>query len=232
MKFQPSVSMGAVLVAVMSPPAHAAQTSDPTGAATAETLDKAYVEIKTGNPQKAIDLVEPIIKSNDQLIASEQRHVYCGMSPAETLFYLVQAANAKQGAIAYAKAACEALFVKAFALVDLNRIDDAQLIFKRLVQLAPQHSQYWAELGNTYRLNKNWDAGLEAYVQATESAALAEPQDKPGRTCIALRGQGYVLVELGRWDEAERAYRQCLKVIPNEPKSLGELHYIAQHRPK
>jgi Flp pilus assembly protein TadD len=45
-------------------------------------------------------------------------------------------------------------------------------------------------------------------------------------TCTALRGQGYDLVELHRYNEARAAYRSCLELIPDEPKSLHELKYI------
>ena len=50
--------------------------------------------------------------------------------------------------------------------------------------------------------------------------------------CVALRGQGYILVELHRLDEAEAAYRKCMALVPDEPKSKAELGYIAEQRKK
>ena len=50
--------------------------------------------------------------------------------------------------------------------------------------------------------------------------------------CVALRGQGYILVELHRLDEAEAAYRKCMALVPDEPNSKAELGYIAEQRKK
>lgn len=47
----------------------------------------------------------------------------------------------------------------------------------------------------------------------------------------ALRKRGYVLVELERWDEAEAAYKESLKLEPDDETVQGELEYIAQNRP-
>ena len=49
---------------------------------------------------------------------------------------------------------------------------------------------------------------------------------------MAFRGIGYDLVEMGRLDDAEAAYRKCLAIIPDEPKSLGEIEYIREQRKK
>ena len=46
------------------------------------------------------------------------------------------------------------------------------------------------------------------------------------------RYEGYDLVELKRYDEAEAAYNACIALIPGEPKSLGELEYIKSVRAK
>ena len=45
-----------------------------------------------------------------------------------------------------------------------------------------------------------------------------------------LRGEGFQLTERGRYDEAEKAYRESLKLEPNHGGALHELAYIAQVR--
>ncbi len=45
-------------------------------------------------------------------------------------------------------------------------------------------------------------------------------------TCKARGGKGYERVELHRYDQARATYRGCLKLIPDEPKSPGDLKYI------
>ena len=44
---------------------------------------------------------------------------------------------------------------------------------------------------------------------------------------VALRGRGFALTELGRLDEAEVAYRDSLKLKPENAVALAELKYIA-----
>ena len=213
--------------------AQQASTATAPGPATDEgVLSAAVNEIKASNPQKAIVLLDPVIARIEQENATEKRHIYCGMSPVETVGYMMEAAAGKRDAVAIAPTLCNALFLKAFALVDLDRTDAAQTIFQRLTVLAPLHSQFESELGNTYRLQKNWPAGLAAYRSAEDSAALSDKADVANRRCIALRGQGFILVEQRKWDEAEKVYRKCLKAIPDEPKSLGELEYIKRNRGK
>ncbi|HXC55079.1 MAG TPA: tetratricopeptide repeat protein [Rhizomicrobium sp.] len=44
------------------------------------------------------------------------------------------------------------------------------------------------------------------------------------------RNRGFALTELGRLDEAEQAYRDSLKLVPDNATALDELKYIAQLR--
>jgi tetratricopeptide (TPR) repeat protein len=45
-----------------------------------------------------------------------------------------------------------------------------------------------------------------------------------------LRGRGFMLVEMGRLDEGEAAYREALKLDPADARALNELRYIARLR--
>lgn len=63
-------------------------------------------------------------------------------------------------------------------------------------------------------------------------AYLARNPDLPDEMMAnALRKRGYVLVELERWDEAEAAYKDSLKLEPDNETAQSELEYIAQTRP-
>ena len=74
-------------------PAHAMELAIAAAAPLAETpsaqtaIAKGYAEITASNPQKAIDLVEPVITRIERDLVGEKRHVYCGMSTTETLLY-------------------------------------------------------------------------------------------------------------------------------------------------
>jgi tetratricopeptide (TPR) repeat protein len=116
-------------------------------------------------------------------------------------------------------------------LVDLDRLDDAQSAFERLVAFAPKHSRYLNELAYVLLKKKEWQHSIDAYRNA-EAAATFTPQRRDYERCVSFRGIGYDLVELGRLDDAEAAYRKCLAIIPDEPKSLGEIQYIKEQRKK
>jgi tetratricopeptide (TPR) repeat protein len=63
-------------------------------------------------------------------------------------------------------------------------------------------------------------------------AYLARNPDLPdAQMANALRKRGYVLVELERWDEAEAAYKDSLKLEPDDETAQGELEYITANRP-
>src|SRR5690606_32234521 len=61
------------------------------------------------------------------------------------------------------------------------------------------------ELAFTYQPSAEWQKMLELYREAESAAELtASAADAPVLKCVALRGQGYALVELQRLDEATR----------------------------
>lgn len=47
---------------------------------------------------------------------------------------------------------------------------------------------------------------------------------------MALRGMGFMLIELNRLDEAEQALRDSLKLDPGNDVALNELAYIRELR--
>lgn len=47
---------------------------------------------------------------------------------------------------------------------------------------------------------------------------------------VALRGQGFVLIELGNLDGAETAFRESLKIEPGSEVALNEMRYIEHLR--
>jgi tetratricopeptide (TPR) repeat protein len=71
-------------------------------------------------------------------------------------------------------------------------------------------------------------AGLKRWKDALTSydSVLRLPQVDNHMRGVAHRGRGFALVELGRLDEAEAAYKASLKVDPGNKIALGELDYI------
>jgi tetratricopeptide (TPR) repeat protein len=122
--------------------------------------------------------------------------------------------------------------MKAYALQDLGRIGEAKSAVKMALELSPWNSQYLSELGNIYQHEKSWLKAKETFEAAEEHAQLAPDDTKAGELARARRGLGYVFVELGQLDEAEKKYRQCLAADPKDAKAAKELEYVRGLRTK
>ncbi|WP_010186391.1 tetratricopeptide repeat protein [Sphingomonas sp. PAMC 26605] len=185
-----------------------------------------------GQPQVALDTVGPVIAAFEKAQSGEKRRLFCGMTTAQTIAYMGLAASQKQNAVALAPDYCDALFVKGYALVDLGRLPEARATYQRLVELAPMHAHFLAELGQSYRPERNWAKMLELCDRASGYADLSAPERVTQEHGLAWRCMGYALVEQGKFDEAEALYRKCLELDPSDAKAKGELTYIAEQRRK
>jgi Flp pilus assembly protein TadD len=91
------------------------------------------------------------------------------------------------------------------------------------------------ELAEWYKVGGDWKKSLEIFTAASETTdmAIASMEDKKMAKatlndirCRSYRGIAFNQVELKQWDKARIALKQCLALIPNDPKSKGELEYI------
>jgi len=195
------------------------------------TISQAFSAIQAGDPARALTMVEPVVASFDKEFSGEKRHIFCSQTAEQDGYYLTTAEGGADNVRLVTVTWCDALYVKAFALVDLDRLDDAQSAFERLVTFAPKHARYLNELAYVLLKKKEWQHSIDTYKSA-EAAATFTPQRRDYERCVAFRGIGFDFVELGRLDDAEAAYRKCLAIVPDEPKSLGEIEYIKEQRKK
>lgn len=193
-------------------------------------LDTASSALLDGHPDVALAKVEPVVAAYTAAYAKETRKLYCGMSTAQTLAYMAQAAGEKRSAVALSPGYCEALYVKGFALVDLKRLPEARAVYEQLVTLAPMHAHFLSELGQTYRPDRNWPRMLELCTRAAGFADLAPPEKIAAEHGFAWRCMGYALTEQGKLDDSEALYRKCLELDPDDAKAKTELTYIAEQR--
>lgn len=193
-------------------------------------LESASQALLDGHPDLALATVDPVVAAYTAAYANEPRKLYCGMSTAQTLAYMAEAAGEKRSAVALTTAYCDALYVKGFALVDLKRLPEARAVYQQLVTLAPMHAHFLSELGQTYRPDRNWPKMLELCTRAAGFADLAPPAKIAAEHGFAWRCMGYALTEQGKLDESAALYRKCLEVDPNDAKAKSELSYIAEQR--
>lgn len=178
------------------------------------------------------EVFDPLIDEYAREYAGLDQRVYCPRSEDEGLQYLSDAlgdARHRGVMLAGTPTWAYAYYYKGYALIDLHRIGEARHALGQALELAPRNAQFLAELAATYQ-NEDAEQMLAIARRAADATRFSPPdlrQDERGR---ALRGQGYALIELERWDEAEQAYRQALQLDPGDRHARSELDYVLSHR--
>jgi tetratricopeptide (TPR) repeat protein len=203
-------------------------------AAQQQLLMQAVQMIKSGQSADAIagPIAQVIAHYENGPGKDHAKRYYCASSQVEMFLYLGLAAKDHQNAVVLPQAWADAYFYESSALTDLGRIEESRAALVKSLALSPMNSLYLSELGYTYEVQHDNEKALD-YFQQAEGAAEFSPADlKSSELAHALRGEGYVLTELHRLDEAEAMYQKALKLDPNDQKSKNELQYIAQLREK
>ena len=198
--------------------------------------DSAYVNllsdgrrlIDAGNPNEAItEYFDRVLSEFDATYGSSETRFYCARGSEESLLYLLTAAANEQSAEVLSSTWADAHFMKGYALLEMGRLSEAKPSIEQAVALSPNNSQYLSELGHIHQLEKDWSKALQYFQKAEDFAEAFSPPDvKAFELGVARRGIGYVLVELGRLDEAEEKYLQCLAANPNDARAKNELEYV------
>jgi tetratricopeptide (TPR) repeat protein len=208
---------------------------DPDEVEVAKLIDSAANLLQHGQAQNALtQAIDPAVAKADAKMASESRKVYTARTAAESLLYLVQSANDKRGsAVVWNLVWSQPYFLKGYLLNELGKPSEARAFIERALDMAPMNAQYLTEMGNLENKSRNWDAGMAIFRKAEEAANAFSPDNlKIGDLGKALRGQGFILVELNKFDEAEAIYRRCLSIDPNDKRAAGELQYVLAQKAK
>jgi Flp pilus assembly protein TadD len=198
----------------------------------AAQLVQAAALIKRGQPQRAIDLVDPVIARFVAENPPGKRLTFSPTSPAETRLYQGFLAEKNQDGVVLGPEPGLAVYLKGFALLELKDTAQARTYLELATRLAPANSQYLSELGHLEQVSKNWARSLELFTDAESYAKFGTPETQRTRRTRALRGQGFSLIELGRLDEAEDRFNKCLALDSGDERARRELRYIADLRAK
>lgn len=189
--------------------------------------------IQSGQIMAAIDgPLNGIVHKYEAQYGASSKDIYSARGMADAVLYAGLGASQKRNVQVLGPAWAEAYWARGYAYGEMARYDDEEVELGKALALAPFDAQYNNELAYVMIQKRDWNKALslyetgEAYAQITMGDGAAHGQ------CVALRGQGYALVELHRLDEAMAKYRECLKIMPNEPKSLGEIGYIEDLKKK
>jgi tetratricopeptide (TPR) repeat protein len=107
-----------------------------------------------------------------------------------------------------------------------NPYNNALINLDKGLALEPDQPTLQYEKANLYYRLKRPEKAVEEYTRLTQTnACLPNPQ-----RARAYRGLGEALVALARYDDAEVALYQSLKLDPDNKKSITELDYIDKVR--
>lgn len=200
----------------------------------------AVLQIRAGKIQQAIDGPLTDVVNRYEKRYSNRENVFSARGPALGLMYMAEAAakrlpDGTGSATDVGPAWSMAYWARGYGYSEMNRFQDAEVELKKALALSPRDAQYASELAYVYQMERRFAESLELFKSVPEMLDTMEgwgDAEKKEFHCKALRGQGYDLVELKRFDEAEAAYKACVALIPAEPKSLAEIEYIKGVRAK
>ena len=203
----------------------------------AQLLQEARTLMTEHKSTEAMEKCDAVIKKFvDYYLTPGAQRVYCARSQPEVLFYLLKnsadadrgtatAADAK-GAKVLSSTWSDAYFMKAYALIELRRVDDAKTAIGKALELSPVNARYLCELGMVHQLEKNWKESSKQYTAALKNVEFSPEVSKAIDLGRARRGLAYNHIELGNLDEAEKLYLQCLESDPKDARAQTELEYV------
>lgn len=199
----------------------------------AKKIEGAVRMILAGHAHEAIDkILAPMIDAYQRTYAGNKARIYCAKDMKHARLYLADGDNANKRAgtphrpiTVIGKAWAQAHFAEGYAYSEMKQYANAQSEIEKAIALSPRNSHYTSELAFVYVHQKNWPKALDLYKKAVRQSRLA-PANNTHVRCVARRGEGFVLEQVGRLDDASAAYRACLKLNPGDHKSRAELTYI------
>jgi tetratricopeptide (TPR) repeat protein len=198
-------------------------------------ISRAVALIKQHQASEAIQILDSVIGRFDSNISEAQTKglVFCAADPVEVVLYSGMAATQKKRGVVFGPDVCDAFFYKAYALIELGRKEEAVSTLERLTSLSPLRAQYLVELGYAYRVSGQLEKSQKAYQQAIgASEATKDKQSAKLFRAAARRGLGYLAIDRGDLDQAEKHYRQSLEDDPGSAIAKSELRFIESERQK
>ena len=207
--------------------------SDPQYSELQALLLSGHEQLSKRNSKKAIADFDKAIELCEALYPSDGKIVYASRGTTETLYYMLLASADSEGAFTVDTTCSEALYLRGYSALDLGDLNLAEEYVKRAIDMAPVNSVYLSELGHIYQTKKEWESALDLFSQAEVSATSFSPDElKSHELARAKRGVGFALVELGRLDDAEEKFKECLEIDADDKGAKHELQYIEQLRQK
>lgn len=213
-----------------------AQTAHAKPAIKSEQLSKQITKagdfFKQRNFAAAISAVEPVIASFEAAYPASKRLAYCGDGPSQALMLSLMAAKEKKDSVVVDQLYCDAYFMKGFALIDLGKRGDAGPFLKKASDLSPLNAHFMNEYAEWHKTNRNWQQSYDIFEKAKGVAEFSGDNFRKEVEARSLRGMGFNLIEMGKLKEAEKMFKQSLKILPKNSVATAELQYIKEQMAK
>lgn len=130
--------------------------------------------------------------------------------------------NSKKGIIWKEPSYSKALYLFSHILSEQNDFHGALREIDKGLVLEPDHPKLLCEKAFILGRLEDHTTSLLFYQKAVNARSWIISSDK----ALALRGQGFALIELGRLNEARTVLNESLLFAPDNTDALGELAYI------
>jgi tetratricopeptide (TPR) repeat protein len=191
---------------------------------------------RTGKAVDALPMLDALLAEYAKQYPPGATHWFVARNMAESMAYLVQATTQAEGGdhtdaqVLTGVAWAEAYFVKGYALVELERFDEAREALDRALDLAPWSAETLIERAEVSKLERQWDDAMADYTAAEEASTFSPEDSQKAVKAQAMRGQAFVHVERGQYDAAEKILKACLRLDLDDQRAKDELEYIKQAR--
>ena len=212
------------------PPLYLPQTpATPEENAEQQRLIQGIQLLQQGQAQVAQhDYFIKVIEYYEKKHGQSKAKLFTARSPKETVYYLLSVTGEKNissqmVSIVYSLA----YYFSGYSYIELKDPNKAKASLEKAIELAPENSLYYSELGHLYQMERNWEKSKALFAKAKLAAEFMSPDDSKNFDVLrAKRGVAYNLVELGDLDGAEKEYQECLKIDSNDTRSRNEIKYI------
>jgi len=201
----------------------------------AKLLDAGVRKFQSGDSSQAIAYFDQVAATYEERFRGRKTKFLCSRWPVESTHYAVVAMGAGEDVTVLSASWAYAYYNKASVLIGQggNAVAQAKALVEKAAVLAPSNAEFLGGLGFIYQQEKNWPLSLAWYQKAEAAAREYSPRNVAAEEFLtALHGKAYALIELKRFDEAEKALRECLAVDKSDAVAQKELSYIESVKAK
>jgi tetratricopeptide (TPR) repeat protein len=184
-------------------------------------MHEAQFQMESGNIQKAIDLLEPIISTVGMLFQDDDESEYRDFNNVVENVLYVNLYSPKKNVLLPIINRSTLYLMYGYGLVELKRFDDAKMALEIAIKYNPINTAALFEYAELFKINKNFQRFLKWTRRCLQCAY--HPED----IARAYRNFGYYYIEQGQFDTAATMYYVSLFYEQNK-QATSELFYITQ----